>query len=186
MKSFVSMCIFLIIYSHSYAQKKENFQFGIKGGINYAELLGRDALPDKDRKVGYSFGLYTNHKLSEHFKLQPEIIWSLQGDEIENKGRYNISYINIPIMLKWHKGKFYTETGPQLGILTINTSNTMPDNLRLENFDTFDFLLNAGVGYEISEDWTLGIRYTHGLTNLVKGLNLKNSVFYIGFAYNIH
>ena len=185
MKSFVVMIVLALQFSFANAQEEENFKFGIKGGINYAELLGRDAITVQDRKAGYSFGIYTNHKLSKNLKIQPEIIWALQGEEIEDKGRYNITYINIPVMLKWHRNKFYTEIGPQFGILTINTSSKMPKDLQLENFETFDLLLNAGFGYEISKDWTIGIRYSHGLTNLVQGLNLKNSVFYVGFAFRI-
>ncbi|KEO75460.1 hypothetical protein EL17_00995 [Anditalea andensis] len=173
-------------YSYAYAQEEEKYQFGIKAGVNYATLFGKDAFPESDRKVGYSFGVYTNYKLSHNFKIQPEIIWSLQGEETENKTRYNISYINIPIMLKWLKDRYYFELGPQLGVLTIHSNSSVPHDIRLDNFDTFDLLINVGLGYEVAEDWNIGIRYSHGLTNLVNGLDLKNSVFYIGFSYRIH
>jgi len=80
-------------------------------------------------------------------------------------------------MLKWYEGKFYSEIGPQLGLQTINTSKSVPDDIRLDDFETFDFSLNVGFGYEIIEDWSLGFRYSQGLTNLVEGRELKNSVF---------
>ncbi len=175
--------------AHLFAQEKEiakqGAEYGIKAGINFAELWGKDALPASDRKVGYSFGAYATYKIAKNLKLQPEVIWSLQGESSESSGRYKISYINIPVMLKWNEGKFYYELGPQLGVLTINTSKSIPDELKLENFETFDFSVNAGLGYRLAEDWTIGIRYCQGLTNIVEGRDLKNSVLYLGLAYQI-
>jgi hypothetical protein len=174
---------------HLFAQEKETAkqgeEYGVKAGINFAELWGKDALPESDRKVGYSFGGYASYKISESLKIQPEVIWSLQGQSSEESGRYKISYVNIPVMLKWSEGKFYYELGPQLGGLTINTAKSVPDELKLENFETFDFSLNAGLGYKLAEEWAIGIRYCQGLTNIVSARDLKNSVLYLGLAYRI-
>lgn len=89
-------------------------------------------------------------------------------------------------MLKWTKGDFYTEFGPQIGLLTINTSKSVPDSIRLDNFETFDFSINAGLGYQLWDDWQIGLRYVQGVSNLVRNRDLKNSVFYFGIAYRIH
>lgn len=174
--------------THLFAQttkEKNEAQYGLKAGINFAELWGEDALPESDRKVGYSFGLYASYKISKEWKIQPEVIWSLQGEKSKDSGRYKVSYINIPILFKWKSNKFYTEVGPQLGILTINTAKSVPESLRLENFETFDFSLNAGIGYEIFEDWSIGLRYIQGVTNMVSGRDLRNSVIYLGLSYRI-
>lgn len=164
---------------------KNESQYGLKAGINFAELWGKDALPESDRKVGYSFGIYASYKIAKEWKIQPEVIWSLQGENSKESGRYKISYINIPIMFKWKSKKFYTEFGPQLGLLTINTAKSVPDDLRIENFEIFDFSLNAGLGYEIFEDWSIGVRYVQGVTNIVRGRDLRNSVIYVGISYRI-
>lgn len=166
-------------------QKVNKDHYGVKAGINFAELFGEDALPESDRKVGYSVGGYAAFKLSKSMKLQCEALWSLQGETSEKKGRYDISYLNIPVLLKWNEGDFYTEFGAQLGFLTINTSESVPDEIRLENFETFDFSLSAGLGYQLMEDLSIGVRYTQGLTNIVAGSDLKNSVFYVGLAYRL-
>lgn len=181
----------LAISVHVWAQKKDiakdiaDTHYGIKAGANFAELWGADALPESDRKVGYSLGLYASYKISKVWKFQAEAIWSLQGEKSKESGRYKISYINIPMMFKWSSKRFYTEMGPQLGILTINTTSSVPENLRLENFETFDISLNAGVGYELFEDWSVGLRYIQGMTNIVRGRDLRNSVIYVGLAYRI-
>ena len=182
---YVMSGILLWSQDHDVTKDKNEAHYGIKAGINFAELWGADALPESDRKVGYSLGLYASYKISKVWKFQPEAIWSLQGEKSRESGRYKISYINIPMMFKWTSKRFYTEMGPQLGILTINTTSSVPENLRLENFETFDVSLNAGVGYEVSEDWSLGLRYSEGLADIVRGRDLRNSVIYIGLAYRI-
>ena len=61
----------------------------------------------------------------------------------------------------------------------------MPDELKLENLETFDFSLNIGLGYKFVEDWAIGLRYNQGITNIAEGRDLKNSVIYVGLAYRI-
>lgn len=70
-------------------------------------------------------------------------------------------------------------------MLTINTAKSGPEDLRLDNFDTFDLSMNVGIAYEIFESWTLGRRCCQGLTNIVADRDLKNSVIYCGLAYQI-
>jgi hypothetical protein len=139
----IQLACCLLVYHQVSAQDedslKEKENYGIKAGINFAELWGDDALPESDRKVGYSLGAYASFLLSKELKIQPEVIWSLQGEKSEESGRYKISYVNIPVMIKWIDGDFYYELGPQLGLLTINTAKSVPEELKLENFETFDF-----------------------------------------------
>jgi len=173
------------LFAQNNAEVGNEADYGVKAGINYAELWGEDALPESDRKVGYSFGVYTTHKISKHLKLQAEVLWSLQGEDSENSGRYKISYVNIPVMLKWSEGNFYYELGPQIGLLTVNTAKSVPDELKLENFETFDFSMNLGLGYKLNEDWAIGVRYCQGLSNIVDDRDLKNSVLYLGLSLSV-
>ncbi len=186
---FLFLCC-ILFPSAIFAQEKalnldQDAYYGVKAGLNFAELWGEHALPESDRKVGYSIGVYGTYKISKNLKLQPEVIWSLQGENSEKSGRYKISYINIPLMLKWAEGSFYYELGPQLGLLTISTTESVPEELKLKNFETFDFSLNAGFGYQVAEDWAIGLRYSQGISNIVSNRDLKNSVIYVGLAYQL-
>lgn len=186
--SFFLLAFFIAAHCSSQndpSAEKVKTAYGLKAGVNFAELWGEDAIPESDRKTGYSFGAFASFKLSEDFTIQPEAIWSLQGESSESNGRYKISYLNIPVMFKWKKGRFYAEVGPQLGILTVNTSKSVPDELRLEDFETFDLTVNAGVGFQLFEDWSIGLRYSEGLTNIAPGRDLRNSVIYLGVAYTV-
>lgn len=160
-------------------------QYGLKAGANFAELWGADALPESDRKLGYSFGLYAAFKLRPGLKLQTELIWSLQGEKSPSSGRYKISYLNVPVLLKWESGRWHTALGPQLGFLTISMTQTVPAELRLEEFERIDLSAQAEIGYRVAADWSLSLRYGQGFTNLVEGKDLKNSVLYVGVAHRI-
>lgn len=180
---FLTLFTFLISTSSVFAQQVAKETYGIKAGSNFAELYGADAIPESDRKVGYSIGGYANFAFSKTFSLQPEMIWSLQGETSKDSGRYKISYLNIPVMMKWKEGSFYYEAGPQLGLLVVSSSKSVPEAIRVDNFETFEFSLAAGVGYTLDKDWAIGLRYTQGLTNIVSGMELKNSVLYFGVSY---
>lgn len=164
--------------------KEPQEQYGLKAGLNFAELFGEDAIPASDRKTGYSVGAYGSFPLGPSLYLQTELLWSLQGEK-SPQGRYHISYLNIPCLLRWKEGAFYTELGPQFGILTVNTSQKLAPELRLENFETFELAMVAGLGYHLDEDWSIGLRYTQGLTNIAAGQDLKNSVLYLGLSYRL-
>lgn len=178
--------VFAAIPTSVLAQEaKPKLVYGLKAGLNFAELYGEDALPESDRKEGYSLGWFTTYSISSAFKLQLEMIWSLQGEKSKTKGRYSIAYLNIPLVAKWTEGRWYTEAGTQLGLLTVNNSQSVPADIRLKDFETFDLSLCAGLGYLIDDDWSVGLRYTQGLTDIAPGKDLKNSVIYLGVAYKL-
>lgn len=184
-QKFALSLVFILFSIFTAAQTTKNEAYGLKAGLNFAELFGADAIPESDRKVGYSFGVFANYKIKEKWFFQPELIWSLQGEKSETKGRYNISYLNVPLMVKYALNTINLETGVQVGFQTISTSKNVPDSIRLENFETFDFSLNIGVSYSFWQDWSIGVRYCHGLTNLVENRELKNSVLYFGLGYKL-
>lgn len=81
--------------------------------------------------------------------------------------------------------KLYTKLGSQLGLLSIDTAKSVPYELRIENCETFEFSLNAGLEYEVFEDWSVLVTYVQGMTNNVRGRDLRNSVVYVGISYSI-
>jgi hypothetical protein len=171
--------------SISFAQTWDDLRVGVKGGINFSRLSGADALPGFKRKLGYSAGVFLSYTLPKNLSAQMEFIWSLQGDDSGDKGRYDISYLNVPMMLKWGVRGFYVEAGPQVGFLTINSSSSVPDDLRFDDFESVDFSMSAGLGFELFQVWGIGMRYSHSLINVVEGMSLRNSVIYLGISYKV-
>jgi hypothetical protein len=182
---------FLIFALKTEAQEKvideqNEWAYSLKGGINFAELVGDDALPLSRRKVGYSLGFAVSMPLKKGFYFSPEFLWSVQGESSESNGKYTLNYLNVPLLLKWKEKKFYSELGLQMGFITISSEDGVPEEYQLEeDLESFELALNAGVGYAIFEDLSIGLRYTHGITTIVEGYEIWNSVIYVGIAYKV-
>lgn len=179
------------------SQSDAQVKFGVKAGPQLTNLIGDDT--DGDMKFGFNIGGYANIRFSEQFAFQPELLYSLQG----NKGEYmgtdvtnNLSYINIPLMMKWYAyDGLNFEFGPQVGF---NVASKVKvdgsafdladgdydfDEVYGEDPETVDFGVNIGAGYELPMGLNFGIRYTHGLTDIVKDVDMKNSAISLGIGY---
>lgn len=163
--------------------------------------------------IGFNIGGYVEIELANKISIQPELSFSLQGgklsyvDYIRTDPFYpeesvnvelvdKLSYINIPIMFKYNVADEITlELGPQLGILVSSTTNASFNGSTIsgnssENskafYNSVDYGINLGAGYNMSEDITVGIRYYKGVSNIGKySSEIKNNVFSISLFYKL-
>lgn len=191
-----------IFYIPSFAQKT-----GVKGGVNFSNLY-QDKIDDKNMKIGINAGIYIQGKLGERISIQPEFLYSRQGTEVKyddfqgtgqaGKYRYTLGYLQIPMLMVVHMGKFNFHTGPYVGWLLHAHVKSIDDkgfiqqieDLDRDDFNTFDVGVSAGLGHDFKEG-ILGIRYSLGLRRIgeagefgdISIQKSKNSVlqFYIGF-----
>jgi len=172
--------------------------FGVKAGPQMTNLIGDDA-DELDSKIGFNVGGYANIRFSEQLAFQPELLYSLQGAKAEEMGTdvtMNLSYINVPLMMKWYAYEGLNfEFGPQIGFniaskvkvdgsaFDIADGTYDFDEVYGEDVETVDFGLNIGAGYELPMGLNFGIRYSHGLTDIIKDSDSKNSVIALGVGY---
>lgn len=182
--------------------------FGVKAGPQLSNLIGNDDY-DSESKIGFNVGGYANIRFSEQLAFQPELQFSTQGSKAEYsesifgatasvEDKINLSYINLPLMMKWYAYEGLNfEFGPQVGFnvaaksktkTTISGTGTDLDGTTetegdIDDVETVDFGLNIGAGYELPMGLNFGIRYNHGLTEIIKDSDLKNSVISLGVGY---
>lgn len=188
----------LAVFAFSFANAQET-KFGAKVALNIASLTGD--MENSSSLVGFQIGGFAEIKISEKFAIQPELLYSAQGgkesyieegDEVEVLAK--LGYINIPIMAKYYVAKsFSLEVGPQIGFLTSAKAEIKAGGESLEvdlkdNFNSVDFGLNLGAGYDFTEKLSAGLRYNLGLANIAKteagdDSELQNSVFSISVGY---
>lgn len=156
----------------------QKINFGIKGGLNIAQVKGLDA-QGSDRITDYNFGFQVEMPISEKFSFQPELLYSGQGSSI------NLNYLNMPLMGKYYLTKgFSLEAGPQVGyLLSAKNNNT---NVK-SSFHKFDFGVNFGLGFKLENGLNFGARYNLGLSDInnVDGFTCKhkNEVFQLSIGY---
>src|SRR5688572_6327021 len=84
-----------------FAQSKTTF--GIRGGVNFQNLNGKDIDGDKlenDLKTGFNAGVNAEIPVGIDFYLQPGLLFSTKGakNEIANvEIKRNLSYLEVPV-----------------------------------------------------------------------------------------
>lgn len=174
------------------AVNAQEVKFGVKAGPQIANLTGDDFFDEADSKFGFHAGVYANIKFGgDQFAFQPELLFSTQGAKLDEQGvdiKYNLNYLNIPLMLKWYAYEgFNVEFGPQVGFnMSAKAKGEFLGqsfNGDMEDIETIDFGLNIGAGYELESGINFGIRYGLGLTEIAKEEGPKNSVFSLSVGY---
>ncbi|MBF4485576.1 porin family protein [Flavobacterium sp. CSZ] len=178
-------------------------RFGVKAGANLSTFTGD--VDDAKSLVGFHVGGFAEIKLSDKFAIQPEILFSTQGSKQEGsdlfgsyENKVNVSYLNIPVMAKYYVAeKFSLEAGPQIGFLlsakskyeeTVDGEKYSEDIDVKDGFESIDFGVNFGAGYDFTENLSVGLRYNLGLSNINKNeegdnAKVKNSVFSLSVGY---
>lgn len=138
--------------------------FGLKGGGDFASFTGNV------KKTGFYFGGYADITLSEKFHIQPELLY-VSIDDFKNQ-------IQVPILARIPIVEdFSVMAGPDLGYI-IDASAGMK---------SFNYGLDFGASFDVSEDFSLDAKYNLGLANLVEGggsdSSYKVSGLFVGLGY---
>src|SRR5688500_16380190 len=146
----------LLVGNKAYCQTS----FGFKGGVNYANLGG--AAAGVQSKITFHAGLFGIIKASDHFAIQPEIVFSRQGaaTAVNPDVKINYDYVNIPLMLNYYPTEvFYVQLGPQLGVLVSGTITDGKDSEDVtDQLNSTDLAIGIGFGFDLRFA-TIGLRY---------------------------
>lgn len=170
--------------------------FGVKGGVNFANITGDD-FGDQESRTSFHVGVLAEFPLTEMFSLQAEALYSGQGFKSSVPGEwfggegdveYQLDYINVPVLAKVYLIQGLSlEVGPQFSFkvneeIDSNANNDGGD-LGLNEAEDFEFGVAAGVSFSTEMGLFATGRYNMGLTEVVDGMDAKNSVFQIGIGY---
>jgi hypothetical protein len=190
------------------AQDDRQVRFGVKGGVNLANLY-IDQVNDEKAKVGLHAGLWMKAPLGEIFAIQPELLWSSKGTRIgsyqnipftqDGQVRFNLNYVELPVLASLTLGPVSIQAGPYVAYLfNANVKNLKEDlttsgavDLDRKDFNSTDFGLAGGLALDI-KGFQLGARYNYGLREIGKSdiagqitRNAKNSVaqVFVGIGF---
>lgn len=189
MKRLFFSILFSFIFIYSFGQLK----VGIKGGANFCTFMvskSGDLFADQtfNSKVSYHLGTYVQNSFSEQLAWQIEVLFSNKGyvhkfDDISEN--VSLNYLNWPVLFIYKPGKLLElEIGPEFGYLISGE----------EFMSSFDFAIDLGVRFNISNKFNAGLRYCQGLPfNLkldqadAKGYEptYQNGVFQIYIGFNL-
>ncbi|KQB43050.1 porin family protein [Flavobacterium aquidurense] len=162
MKKIILSAIAVMAFAYTNAQST---RFGVKGGLNLSTVVGGD-VEDTKSLVGFHVGGFAEIKVVEKFFIQPELLYSAQGTKFDGPFGEDfdtkLNYLNIPVLAKYYiVEKFSVEAGPQLGILL----SAKADGEDIKDYTrSVDFGFNIGAGYNFTDNLSIGLRYTIGLS----------------------
>jgi hypothetical protein len=166
---------------------------GIKGGVNFCNFIvskSGDLFSDVSfgPKVSYNVGSYVQNSFTDQLAWQIEILFSNKGYKYTVDGEseiVNLNYLNWPVMIIYRPIKLLEfEIGPEFGYMISGE----------EFMSSFDFAIDVGARFNISERFNAGLRYSQGFPfNMQLDLaeaegfdpTYQNSVFQIYVGFNL-
>jgi hypothetical protein len=158
--------IYILILIPLLTISKANAQnvFGIKAGLNFpswnTSLNGIKV--NNTRTLKMLYGGFVNHRFSEKFSLQTEILYQQMG-VVMDKISYDQSYVYIPVILNLDINELVFSTGFQVGKLLSAKSDF--GNIQ-SKFNQYDYQFILGSSYVFSKHIELELRYGLGLNNI--------------------
>lgn len=183
----------------SFSAIAQNVTFGVKAGITGSNMkisgTGSGISMSMSTKIGYYAGVIADIGVADNFSIQPELYYSLMGAKVKGDiggegfegGKDDISYVNLPILLKYKHEGLGLFLGPQIGVLVSakaksgNESEDFKDDLKSTDFSGI-----LGASYTFSNGFGLDARYQLGFGNIAKeieGGSVKNNGFMVGIHY---
>ena len=163
--------------------------FGVKGGLNYTNLAGGNE-NDANGRIGFNAGVFGRTTPDAPIGLQVELLYSTKGNHTKYNAFFglvdqdvdvSLNYIELPVMADIHiLDVVDIHLGGYAAYLLstkVETSGTLgsgSDDLDKDNFKSMDFGIAGGVGFNIGTSAQIGVRYLHGLTDVVDSSSLSD------------
>ncbi|WP_017257947.1 porin family protein [Pedobacter arcticus] len=205
MKKLFIVAFALLVAGKVSAQDSKGLNFGIKGGVNFSNIIKTDDSDFKtDYNTGFNAGLYVSIPIVDRLSFQPELMFSQKGYKSERTGilgdgtlTQTTNWIEVPILAKISPvAGFNIVIGPQVSFLTKTntkyegTFTNAQQTTYEDDADKFKKSIVGGVlgaGFDISKNLSLNARYALDFQkNNEDGTNetpaFKNQVWQAGLA----
>jgi hypothetical protein len=175
---FVSMIAAMVLFAASPLFAQGKMMFGVKGGLNLANLTGSD-VENTSIKPGAAVGAFMCYKFTDIFAVQPEVLFIMKGakeDSADVSIKWKANYIEIPLLLKVSmptEGKIKPSlyVGPGIGIL-LSSKVSDGEEVDLKDYtksSNISLIAGAAVAYQLEKGAvSLEARYDVGLQTIAK------------------
>lgn len=182
-----------------FAQSKTTF--GIRAGVNFQNLNGKDANDDKldnKLKTGFNAGVNAEIPVGIDFYLQPGLLFSTKGAKADvGDGKINLSYLELPVNFIYKPelgtGRMVLGFGPYaayaIGGKTKDPDADIEFGDHPGELKRFDAGANLLAGYEFSNKLSFQLNAGLGLVNINNRpsgdskSSLKNTGFGVSLGY---
>lgn len=191
------LIIALVIFGVSNASAQEYWNFGIKGGANFATVSG-DNMENPDMRTGFNLGVLAEIPVADRFSIQPEVLYSAKGfdaaridqDNIfdnDQNVEYQLDYIDVPVLAKVYLvDGLNLQAGPSFNFKVNEEYDYAPaedgGDLNIDEAQGFEFGGAAGLEYKFNNGFFIQGRYNYGFTEIYEDSDVHNSVIQAGIG----
>lgn len=203
--TFLLMGVLLISSFDAAAQGRT--RVGLKGGLNASSLFyDSQGVNDKNERIGFHLGVFTQAPVGEFFAIQPELLYMTKGASgtynvlgFAGKNTFRLNYAELPVLATFKLGQAVElQVGPYVSYLINSNINSNGDfglgtsAINRDNFNKIDYGIAGGLNLYFGKAF-IGARYEQGLQQIAnsgaaKTLlgNAKNGVglLSVGFSLN--
>ena len=200
-----AVVIALLLTTGIFAQQKTTF--GIRGGVNFQNLNGKDASDDKldnKLKTGFNAGVNAEIPVGIDFYLQPGVLFSTKGAKIEDTdNKISLSYVEVPVNFIYKpelgEGRMILGFGPYAAFAVggkYKPENSNDVDIEFgdapSEFKRFDAGANLLAGYEFSNKLSFQLNAGLGLVNINNRptgdskSTMKNTGFGVSLGYRFN
>ncbi len=174
--------VVLLLGSSLFAQSPN---FGLLGGLNFSNVVGRDAGANNRARTGIFIGGFAEIQVKERWAFRPEMLLFSQKGTKNGNTKFSTSYLEVPLLAVWQQGRrLNIHLGPQLSVLYKAHVNDGRDDIT-ESIRKLDVGLVLGAHVALTEQWGLLARLVPGITKVGESgeENTFNLVFHLGADY---
>lgn len=196
-----SKLIFFVVFA-LVAQVAIAQSFGIKGGVNFANMSFSNSGLNISPKsiIGFHFGAVAEFELQESLSFNTGILYSLKGYKIKMdilgesmEATEKLNYLEIPLNFAYkfplnETSKFFVQAGPYLGYALSGKAKSDGESTDIKfekgGMKRLDFGIGFGPGVEFGPI-VASVNYQLGLANVADDpdVTAKNKVLQISVAY---
>ena len=157
------------------AAHAQKVSFGLKAGLGATTFAGY-GLRLYDVKPGLIIGGVAALPMGKRVSFRPELLFVQKGWQRTRSDGYalykvKLNYIDLPLMFRVTPASngWFLETGPQVGFMLgypNEERGSHIDNSKV--YHSFEVGAAAGVGYQLANGLSFGVRYNGGITNILR------------------
>ena len=198
-KTFIVALLAITSSTAIYAQSTTTF--GIRAGVNFHNLNGKDFNDDKlenKLKTGFHAGVNAEIPVGIDFYLQPGLLFTTKGAKAEvGDTKINLSYLELPINFVYKpelgEGRMILGFGPYAAYALSGEVKDPDSDIEFgdqpNEWKRFDAGANLLAGYEFSNNLSFQLNAGLGLTRLNNrpdndnNSSIKNTGFGVSLGY---
>ncbi len=198
-KTFIVALLAIASSTAIYAQSATTF--GIRAGVNFQNLNGKDFNDDKlenKLKTGFHAGVNAEIPVGIDFYLQPGLLFTTKGAKAEvGDTKINLSYLELPINFVYKpelgEGRMILGFGPYAAYALSGEVKDPDSDIEFgdqpDEWKRFDAGANLLAGYEFSNNLSFQLNAGLGLTRLNNrpdndnNSSIKNTGFGVSLGY---